>query len=149
MKFEEKVKLGKEAVGMLKAGVDMGDILHALVMTCMVDTITCPDGEEADPIELIILGANEDTIERTASELYEGVIKSDSAEKMDEYKQMVNSVKVLAEKVGKPEVVCNFMPVHTLVGMAMIKAGERLMGIEGTNRAVDKEVKEDIKEEEK
>lgn len=127
MKFEDKVKLGTEAVGKLRAGADISDILHALVMTCMVDTITCPDGEEADPIELIILGANEDTIERTANSMYENVINSDDGEKMLEYKQMVNSVKALAEKLGKPEVVSNFLPVHTLVGMAMVKAGERLM----------------------
>lgn len=127
MKFEDKVKLGKEAVRGLKEGKDMGDIMHALVMTCMVDTITCPDGEEADPIEIIILGANEDTIERTANEFYEGIVKSDDAGKMAEYKQMINSVKALAEKLGKPEVVSNFLPVHTLIGMALCKAGERLM----------------------
>lgn len=144
MKFEDKVKLGKEAVGKLRSGMDMSDIFTALVMTCMVDAVTCPDGEQADPIELIILGSNEDTIERTANELYEGVIKHDDADKMLEYKQMVNSVKDLAKKIGKPEVVGNFLPVHTLVGMAMIRAGERLMGIEGTNRAAEKE---DIKEE--
>ena len=144
MKFEDKVKLGKEAVKELREGRDMGDILHGLVILCMADTITCPNGEEADPIELIILGANEDTIERTANELYENVIRSDDAGKMLEYKQMVNSVKDLAKKIGKPEVVGNFLPIHTLVGMAMIRAGERLMGIEGTNRAAEKE---DIKEE--
>lgn len=127
MKFEDKVKLGKEAIGKLKAGADMSDIMHALVMTCMVDAITCPDGEEADPIELIILGANEDTIEKTANSMYENVINSDDGEKMLEYKQMVTTVKELAEKLGKPEVVSNFLPVHTLVGMAMVKAGERLM----------------------
>lgn len=145
MKFEDKVKLGKEAVAKLRSGMDMSDILTALVMTCMVDTVTCPNGEEADPIELIILGANEDTIERTANEMYESVIKSDDAGKMLEYKQMISSVKDLAKKIGKPEVVGNFLPVHTLVGMAMIRAGERLMGIEGTNWAAEKE--EDNKEE--
>jgi hypothetical protein len=93
----------------------------------MVDTITCPDGEEADPIELIILGANEDAIEKTANEMYESIIKSDDDGKMLEYKQMVNSVKELAEKLGKPEVVGNFLPIHTLLGMALCKAGERLM----------------------
>ena len=146
MKFEDKVNLGKEAIKKLRSGTDMSDIMHALMMTCMMDVITCPDGEEADPIELIILGANEDTIERTANEFYESIIKSDDAGKMLEYKQMVNSVKVLAEKLGKPDVVGNFLPVHTLVGMSMIKAGERLMGIEGTNRAAEKE---DINKEEK
>ena len=145
MKFEDKVKLGKEAVGKLKAGMDMSDILHALAMTCVLDTVTCPNGEEADPIELIILGSNEDTIEMTANELYEDVINSDDAGKMLEYKQMVNSVKDLAKKLGKPEVVCNFLPVHTLIGMAMIRAGERLMGIEGTNRAAEKEYNKEEK----
>lgn len=150
MKFEDKVNLGKEAIGKLRAGMDMSDIFTALVMTCVVDTVTCPDGEEADPIELIILGANEDTIERTANELYEGVIKADDAGKMLEYKQMVSSVKELAKKIGNPEVVGNFLPVHTLVGMAMIRAGERLMGIEGTNRAAEKEeVKDEDNKEEK
>ena len=127
MKFEDKVKLGKEAVKSLKEGKDMSDIMHALVMTCMVDTIACPDGEEADPIELIILGANEDTIERTANEIYKSVIDSDDDGKILEYKQMVNSVKEIAEKLGKPEVVGNFLPIHTLLGMALCKAGERLM----------------------
>lgn len=127
MKFEDKVKLGKEAIGQLREGKDMGDIMHALVMTCMMDTVVCPNGEEADPIEIIILGANEDTIERTANEFYEGIVKSDDAGKMAEYKQMINSVKALAEKLGKPEVVSNFLPVHTLIGMALCKAGERLM----------------------
>ena len=127
MKFEDKVKLGKEAVVKLKSGTDMSDILHALVLTCMTDAITCPDGEEADPIELIILGANEDTIDRTANEFYEEIIKSYNDIKIEEYKQMVNSVKELAEKLGKPEVVGNFLPVHTLIGMALCKAGERLM----------------------
>lgn len=127
MKFEDKVKLGKEAVGKLKAGMEMSDIMHALVMTCMVDNVTCPDGEEADPIELIILGANEDTIEKTANDIYKSVIDSDDDGKMLEYKQMVNSVKELAEKLGKPEVVGNFLPIHTLLGMALCKAGERLM----------------------
>ena len=127
MKFEDKVKLGKEAVKSLKEGKDMSDIMHALVMTCMVDTVTCPDGEEADPIELIILGANEDTIERTANEFYENIIQSENAEKVLEYKQMVNTVKDIAEKLGNPEVVSNFLPIHTLIGMAMVKAGERMM----------------------
>lgn len=127
MKFEDKVKLGKEAVGKLKAGMEMSDIMHALVMTCMVDNVTCPDGEEADPIELIILGANEDAIEKTANDIYKSVIDSDDDGKMLEYKQMVNSVKELAEKLGKPEVVGNFLPIHTLLGMALCKAGERLM----------------------
>lgn len=127
MKFEDKVKLGKEAVGKLKAGMEMSDIMHALLMTCMVDNVTCPDGEEADPIELIILGANEDAIEKTANDIYKSVIDSDDDGKMLEYKQMVNSVKELAEKLGKPEVVGNFLPIHTLLGMALCKAGERLM----------------------
>ena len=127
MKFEDKVKLGKEAIGKLRAGMDMGDIMHALVMTCMVDTVTCPDGEEADPIEIIILGANEDTIERTANDMYENMIKFEDGERDLEYKQMVNAVKGLAEKLGKPEVISNFLPVRTLIGMAMVKAGERIM----------------------
>lgn len=145
MKFEEKVKLGKEAVGKLHDGVDMNDIMHALVMTCMFDTITCPNGEEADPIELIILGANEAAIDDTANALYEGVINSDDDEKMAEYKQMVSAVKELAKKLGKPEVVGNFLPIHTLLGMAMIKAGERLMCAEGSNKVLDED--EDNKEE--
>ena len=127
MKFEDKVKLGKEAIGKLRAGADIGDIMHALVMTCMVDCVTCPDGEEADPLELIILGTNEDTIERTANDMYENMIKFEDGERDLEYKQMVNTVKGLAEKLGKPEVVSNFLPVRTLIGMAMVKAGERMM----------------------
>lgn len=127
MKFEDKVKLGKEAIKELKEGKDMGDIMHALVMTCMMDTVVCPDGEEADPIEIIILGTNEDTIEKTANDMYENMIKFEDAEKDLEYKQMINTVKGLAEKLGKPEVVSNFLPVRTIIGMAMVKAGERMM----------------------
>ena len=127
MKFEDKVKLGKEAVRGLKAGEDMGNIMHALAMTCMLDALACPDGEEADPIEIIILGANEDTIERTANEFYENMVKYEDTEKDFEYKKMVNAVKEIAEKLGNPEVVSNFLPVRTLLGMAMVKAGERMM----------------------
>lgn len=127
MKFEDKVALGKEAIKELKEGKDMGDIIKSLTMTCMFDAVFCPDGEEADPIEIIILGTNEDTIEKAANDMYENMIKFEDAEKDLEYKEMVNTVKTLAEKLGKPEVVSNFLPVRTIIGMAMVKAGERMM----------------------
>lgn len=97
------------------------------------------DDVKADPLEVLILGANEKAIEDTADELVTAVRDNRNEAKLEEYKQMVAHVKILADKIGNPEVVGNFLPIDTLLGSAMIRAGERLMGIEGTNRAAEKE----------
>lgn len=154
MKFEDKVNLGKEAITQIKEGVPFDQVMGMLCLGCGMDTalssilgdIGVPSDEDdvkADPLEVLILGANEKAIEDTADELVTAVRDNRNEAKLEEYKQMVAHVKILADKIGNPEVVGNFLPIDTLLGSAMIRAGERLMGIEGTNRAAEKEDKEE------
>lgn len=156
MKFEDKVNLGKEAITQIKKGVPFDQVMGMLCLGCGMDTalssilgdIGVPSDEDdvkADPLEVLILGANEKAIEDTANELVKAIKDNQDGAKLEEYKQMVANVKTLADKIGNPEIVGNFLPIDTLLGSAMIRAGERLMGIEGTNRAAEKD--EDNKEE--
>ena len=157
MKFEDKVNLGKEAITQIKEGVPFDQVMGMLCLGCgmdtalsrMLDDVGVPSDEDdvkADPLEVLILGANEKAIEDTANELVQAIRDNRNDAKLEEYKQMVAHVKTLADKIGNPEIVGNFLPIDTLLGSAMIRAGERLMGIEGTNRAAEKE---DINKEEK
>ena len=131
MKFEEKVEMGKKAVTMLTSGVDFEEVLMSLIVACGFDEAigeaVGKKVEETDPMEILILGINEKSIDDIADQVYKSITNTDDTEAIESYKKLVAGVRKTCIAIGKPEIADNFIPVKTLLGMGLCKAGERLM----------------------
>jgi hypothetical protein len=127
MKFETKVELGKKAYELVKEGTDIREAMIPIATVCALDEAAT--GESCDPLELFILGINEYTIDSVAETMKQAILDGQSKDHgiLDNYKEAVSMLTKDLVKCGKEELVGTFLPANTLLGMALCKAGERMM----------------------
>lgn len=127
--LEAKAKLGKEVMVGLTQGVAFEIVLSHIVLTCMKAGET-----ELDKIvdEILVLGLNEYSID-VMTEMYvtsaERGLNADAGNgtvnKM--YNKISGDVRKICEKNGNQDAIDMIIPLRTLTGMALCKAGEKLM----------------------
>ena len=125
MNFETKVEIGKSAYQCIANGSDIKTIMEPLILTCALDTVA--NGEETDPLEVLILGMNEYTIDSYADALTTMIKEKEDIHVLQQYKDAVSQLSKGLKESGKEDVIGNFLPANTLLGMALCKAGEKLM----------------------
>lgn len=129
LNLEEKAKIGKEVIGALVDGVSFHIALSHVVLSCMTS------GEEEiqkTVDEILVLGLNEYMIENISDAYHEHALGSlnttvNNIGAVDIYNKVANDIRKTCENNGNAEVCEMIMPLKTLTGMALCKAGERLM----------------------
>mgnify|MGYP007038194121 CR=1 FL=1 len=127
MKFETKVEIGKKAYELFKNGNDIREVMLPIATVCALDEAAT--GESSDPLELFILGMNEYTIDFAAEVMNEGIRNAQNVKHgaIEQYKEAVSQLSKDLKEAGKEDLIGNFLPANTLLGMALCKAGETLM----------------------
>lgn len=129
LNLEEKANIGKEVIGALVNGVAFNIVLSHIVLSCM------NSGEEEinkAVDEILVLGLNEYVIESIANTYHKHALDSlnmtvNDVRGVDIYNKVANDVRKTCENNGNKEACEMIMPLKTLTGMALCKAGERLM----------------------
>ena len=130
LNLEEKAKIGKEVIGALVDGVSFRIALSHVVLSCM----TSGEEEEIQKTvdEILVLGLNEYMIEQISNTYHEHALESlkmtvNNIGAVDIYNKVANDIRKTCENNGNAEVCEMIMPLKTLTGMALCKAGEKLM----------------------
>lgn len=129
LNLEEKAKIGKEVIAALVNGVAFPIALSHIVLSC------ANSGEEEikkTVDEILVLGLNEYMIEQIADTYHEHALESlnmrvDNIGAVDIYNKVANDIRNTCENNGNKEACEMIMPLKTLTGMALCKAGEMLM----------------------
>lgn len=129
LNLEEKAKIGKEVIAALVNGVAFNIVLSHIVLSCM------NSGEEEinkAVDEILVLGLNEYVIESIADTYHDAAMASLNSTVNDNsmvemYNKIANDVRNTCENNGNKEACEMIMPLKTLTGMALCKAGEKLM----------------------
>ena len=127
--LEAKAKLGKEVMAGLAQGVAFEIVMSHIVLTCMK-----ADETELEKVvdEVLVLGLNEysiDTIAEQYIKTAEYGLKADagSGTVTEMYNKISGDVRKICEMKGNMEAIDMIIPLRTLTGMALCKAGEKLM----------------------
>lgn len=129
LNLEEKAKIGKDVIAALVNGVTFPIALSHIVLSC------ANSGEEEikkTVDEILVLGLNEYTIEQIADTYHKHALESmsmkvDNIRGVDIYNKVVNDIRKTCESNGNEDVCEMMIPLKTLTGMALCKAGEMLM----------------------
>ena len=129
LNLEEKAKIGKDVIAALVNGVAFNIALSHIVLSCM------NSGEEEikkTVDEILVLGLNEYLIEQIADTYYKHALDSlnmteNDVSGVDIYNKVANDIRKTCESNGNKEACEMMIPLKTLTGMALCKAGERLM----------------------
>lgn len=129
LNLEEKAKIGKEVIGALVNGVAFNIVLSHIVLSCM------NSGEEEinkAVDEILVLGLNEYVIEAISDTYHDAAMASltstvNDNSMVDMYNKIANDIRKTCENNGNEDACEMIMPLKTLTGMALCKAGERLM----------------------
>lgn len=129
LNLEEKAKIGKEVIAALVNGVAFNIALSHVVLSCV------SSGEEEitkTVDEILVLGLNEYVIDSIADTYHDAAMASlnmtvDNIGAVDIYNKVANDIRNTCENNGNKEACEMMMPLRTLTGMALCKAGERLM----------------------
>lgn len=127
--LEAKAKLGKEVMVGLTQGVSFEIVMSHIVLTCMKAGET-----ELEKVvdEVLVLGLNEYAID-TMTETYiasaeHGLTANAGKGTVNEmYNKISGDVRKICEKNGNKDAIDMIIPLRTLTGMALCKAGEKLM----------------------
>lgn len=129
LNLEEKANIGKEVIAALVNGVAFNIVLSHIVLSCMN-----AGEEEMDKAvdEILVLGLNEYVIDSIADTYHDAAITSlnstiNDNNMVEMYNKIANDIRKTCENNGNEEVCEMMMPLKTLTGMALCKAGERLM----------------------
>ena len=129
LNLEEKAKIGKEVIGALVNGVAFPIAMSHIVLSCM------NSGEEEitkTVDEILVLGLNEYMIEQISDTYHKHALESlnetvDGVRGVDIYNKVANDIRKTCESNGNTEACEMMIPLKTLTGMALCKAGEKLM----------------------
>ena len=129
LNLEEKANIGKEVIAALVNGVAFNIVLSHIVLSCM------NSGEEEmnkAVDEILVLGLNEYVIDSIADTYHDSAIASlnstvNDNSMVDIYNKIANDIRKTCENNGNGDACEMMMPLRTLTGMALCKAGERLM----------------------
>lgn len=129
LNLEEKAKIGKDVIAALVDGVAFPIVLSHIVLSC------ANSGEEEikkTVDEILVLGLNEYMIEKIADTYHEHALESMSMKVndirgVDIYNKVANNIRKTCESNGNEDVCEMMIPLKTLTGMALCKAGEKLM----------------------
>lgn len=129
LNLEEKAKLGKDVIAALVDGVAFPIALSHIVFSC------ANSGEEEIKKavdEILVLGLNEYMIEKIADTYHKHALDSmsmkvDNIRGVDIYNKVANDIRKTCESNGNEDVCDMIIPLRTLTGMALCKAGEKLM----------------------
>lgn len=129
LNLEEKAKIGKDVIGALVNGVAFPIAMSHIVLSCM------NSGEEdvkKTVDEILVLGLNEYMIEQISDTYHKHALDSlnmtvDDVRGVDIYNKVANDIRKVCEDNGNGEACEMMMPLRTLTGMALCKAGEMLM----------------------
>lgn len=129
LNLEEKAKIGKDVIAALVNGVAFPIALSHIVLSC------ANSGEEdvkKTVDEILVLGLNEYMIEQIADTYHEHALESlnmtvNDVGAVDIYNKVANDIRNTCENNGNKEACEMIMPLKTLTGMALCKAGEMLM----------------------
>lgn len=129
LNLEEKAKIGKEVIAALVNGVAFPIALSHIVLSC------ANSGEEEikkTVDEILVLGLNEYMIEQISDTYHKHALDSlnetvDGIRGVDIYNKVANDIRNTCENNGNKEACEMIMPLKTLTGMALCKAGEMLM----------------------
>lgn len=127
--LEAKAKLGKEVMVGLTQGVSFEIVMSHIVLTCMKAGET-----ELEKVvdEVLVLGLNEYAID-AMTETYiasaeHGLTANAGKGTVNEmYNKISGDVRKICEKNGNQDAIDMIIPLRTLTGMALCKAGEKLM----------------------
>lgn len=129
MNLEEKANIGKEVMAALVNGVAFNIAMSHIVLSCM------SSGEEdinKTVDDILVLGFNEYMIEQIADTYHKHALDSlnmtvNDVRGVDIYNKVANDIRKTCESNGNKEACEMMIPLRTLTGMALCKAGERLM----------------------
>ena len=129
MDLEAKAKLGKEVMGGLAQGVAFEIVMSHIVLSCMKAGET-----ELDKIvdEVLVLGLNEYAIDAMtenyiASAEHSLKANAGSGTVNEMYNKISGDIRKICESHGNKDAIDMIIPLRTLTGMALCKAGEKLM----------------------
>lgn len=129
LSLDDKAKLGKEVMVGLTQGVAFEIVMSHIVLTCMKAGET-----ELDKLvdEILVLGLNEYSIDVMAEQYIasaEHALNENAGKGTvnEIYNKISGDVRKICEKNGNQDAIDMIIPLRTLTGMALCKAGERLM----------------------
>lgn len=129
MDLEAKAKLGKEVMVGLTQGVAFEIVMSHIVLTCMKAGET-----ELDKLvdEILVLGLNEYAIDAMTENYIASAEHSLKANAgggtvNDMYNKISGDIRKICESDGNKDAIDMIIPLRTLTGMALCKAGEKLM----------------------
>ena len=122
-----KVELGKKAYELVRNGEDIRSVMEPIAVTCAIDESMT--GDHTEPLEIFILGMNEYTIDFACDTILSGMFEAQKQDNgiLEKYKESVSTLSKDLKAVGKEELIGTFLPANTMLGMALCKAGEKLM----------------------
>lgn len=127
--LEAKAKLGKEVMAGLTQGVSFEIVMSHIFLTCMKGGET-----ELDKVvdEILVLGLNEYTIDMVTEQYIKSAeyglnSKAGDGTVNEMYNKISADVRKICEQKGNTEAIDMIIPLRTLTGMALCKAGEKLM----------------------
>ena len=129
LNLEEKAKIGKEVITALMNGVAFNIALSHVVLSCMAS------GEEEitkTVDDILVLGLNEYMIEQISDTYHKHALESlnmtvNDMRGVDIYNKVANDIRETCKNNGNEEACEMMVPLKTLTGMALCKAGEMLM----------------------
>ena len=129
LNLEEKAKIGKDVIAALVDGVAFPIALSHIVLSCV------NSGEEEikkTVDEILVLGLNEYMIDSIADTYIKHALESmnmtvNNVRGVDIYNKVANDIRETCKNNGNEEACEMMIPLKTLTGMALCKAGEKLM----------------------